>query len=403
MELEMYRRYSQMARGIEKAELVFKNGRVFSSGTGEFIDRDVAVADGIVIGVGTYKGEREIDLEGKVICPGFIDSHLHLESTLVTPGELVRQAAQCGTTTFIVDPHESANVSGTDGIDYILDQTDNVPANVYVMMPSCVPATHVDDNGCILTAGKMKGYLEHPRILGLGEVMDAPSVINGSVAMHEKLQLFQDRVKDGHAPFLAPGDLSAYVLGGIDTDHECVDYEYAMSEARNGMHVLIREGSAARNLDAIVSGIVEHHTDTTSFCFCTDDKHIEEIRREGHINYNVKRAVPECEIIGVGGVENQEGNQEHPLIPALQIGQQLLGFFAVSCQIRGENVHVISGTDGFLLFLNFCFVQIRDRALDRLNGSNLIHRLDVDVHNDIAFNIQKILQHTVTEFRGENL
>ena len=291
MELEVYRKYSQMARGLEKAELVFKNGRVFSSGTGEFIEGDVAVADGIVIGVGTYEGETEIDLDGKVICPGFIDSHLHLESTLVTPGELVRQAAQCGTTTFIVDPHESANVSGTDGIDYILDQTEDAPANVYVMMPSCVPATHVDDNGCTLTAGKMKGYLDHPRILGLGEVMDAPSVINGSIAMHEKLRLFQDRVKDGHAPFLAPGDLAAYVLGGIDTDHECVDYEYAMSEARNGMQVLIREGSAARNLDAIVSGIVEHHTDTSSFCFCTDDKHIEEIRKEGHINYNVKRAV----------------------------------------------------------------------------------------------------------------
>ena len=291
MELEVYRKYSQMARGLEKAELVFKNGRVFSSGTGEFIEGNVAVADGIVIGVGTYEGETEIDLDGKVICPGFIDSHLHLESTLVTPGELVRQAAQCGTTTFIVDPHESANVSGTDGIDYILDQTENAPANVYVMMPSCVPATHVDDNGCTLTAGKMKGYLDHPRILGLGEVMDAPSVINGSIAMHEKLRLFQDRVKDGHAPFLAPGDLAAYVLGGIDTDHECVDYEYAMAEARNGMQVLIREGSAARNLDAIVKGIVEHHTDTSSFCFCTDDKHIEEIRKEGHINYNVKRAV----------------------------------------------------------------------------------------------------------------
>ena len=291
MELEVYRKYSQMARGLEKAELVFKNGRVFSSGTGEFIEGDVAVADGIVIGVGTYEGETEIDLDGKVICPGFIDSHLHLESTLVTPGELVRQAAQCGTTTFIVDPHESANVSGTDGIDYILDQTEDAPANVYVMMPSCVPATHVDDNGCTLAAGKMKGYLDHPRILGLGEVMDAPSVINGSIAMHEKLRLFQDRVKDGHAPFLAPGDLAAYVLGGIDTDHECVDYEYAMAEARNGMQVLIREGSAARNLDAIVKGIVEHHTDTSSFCFCTDDKHIEESRKEGHINYNVKRAV----------------------------------------------------------------------------------------------------------------
>ena len=163
MELEVYRRYSQMARGLEKAELVFKNGRVFSSGTGEFIEGDVAVADGIVIGVGTYEGETEIDLDGKVICPGFIDSHLHLESTLVTPGELVRQAAQCGTTTFIVDPHESANVSGTDGIDYILDQTEDAPANVYVMMPSCVPATHVDDNGCLLTAGRMKAYLDHPR------------------------------------------------------------------------------------------------------------------------------------------------------------------------------------------------------------------------------------------------
>ena len=291
MELEVYRRYSQMARGLEKAELVFKNGRVFSSGTGEFIEGDVAVADGIVIGVGTYEGETEVDLDGKVICPGFIDSHLHLESTLVTPGELVRQAAQCGTTTFIVDPHESANVSGTDGIDYILDQTEDAPANVYVMMPSCVPATHVDDNGCLLTAGKMKSYLDHPRILGLGEVMDAPSVINGSIAMYEKLHLFQDRVKDGHAPFLSPGDLAAYVLGGIDTDHECVDYEYAMSEARNGMYVLIREGSAARNLDAIVKGIVEHHTDTSSFCFCTDDKHIEEIRKQEHINYNVKRAV----------------------------------------------------------------------------------------------------------------
>lgn len=291
MELEKYRSHSLMARGLCKSPLVLKNANVFISNTGEFVRGDVAVADGIVLGVGQYEGEEEIDLTDKYLCPGFIDSHLHLESTLVTPGELVRQAAQCGTTTFIVDPHESANVSGTEGIDYILSQTEDVPANVFVMMPSCVPATHIDDNGCILTAGKMKVYLEHPRILGLGEVMDAPSVIEGSVSMHEKLGLFQDRVKDGHAPFLSPGNLAAYVLAGIDTDHECVDYEYAMAEVRNGMQVLIREGSAARNLDAIVRGIVENHTDTGAFCFCTDDKHIEEIRKEGHINYNVKRAV----------------------------------------------------------------------------------------------------------------
>ena len=291
MNLEKYQQYSRIARGLEKADLVLKDARIVNVFTEEIIRGDIAIQDGIIAGIGSFHGKEERDLAGRYVCPGFIDSHLHLESTLVTPAELVTAASRHGTTTFIVDPHESANVSGLAGIDYILDQTEDVKANVYVMMPSCVPATHVDDNGCILTAGKMKGYLEHPRILGLGEVMDAPSVINGSVAMHEKLQLFQDRVKDGHAPFLAPGDLAAYVLGGIDTDHECVDYEYAMAEARNGMQVLIREGSAARNLDAIVKGIVEHHTDTSGFCFCTDDKHIEEIRKEGHINYNVKRAV----------------------------------------------------------------------------------------------------------------
>ena len=205
MELEKYRVLSRMARGMEKAELVFKNANVFFAHTGEFIKCDVAVAQGTILGTGSYEGEREIDLNGKYLCPGFIDSHLHLESTLVTPGELVRQAAQCGTTTFIVDPHESANVSGTDGIDYILEQTESVPANVYVMMPSCVPSTQVDDNGALLTAGKMKAYLENPRILGLGEVMDAVSVVEGSISMHEKLALFQGKVKDGHAPFLETG------------------------------------------------------------------------------------------------------------------------------------------------------------------------------------------------------
>ena len=291
MELERYRKYSDMARGIIPAELVFKNAFVFLAHTEEFCQEDVAVADGMIIGVGKYRGEKEIDLTGRYLCPGFIDSHLHLESTLVTPAELIHQAALCGTTTFIVDPHESANVSGTDGIDYILKQTEDSPANVYVMMPSCVPATHVDDNGASLTAGKMRAYLDNRRILGLGEVMDAASVVQGSVSMYEKLALFKDRVRDGHAPFLADGDLAAYALAGISTDHECVDYEYAMKELRNGMQVLIREGSAARNLEAIVSGIVKNNTDTEGFCFCTDDKHIEEIQREGHINYNVRKAV----------------------------------------------------------------------------------------------------------------
>lgn len=325
MELEKYRIYSEMARGIRKAPLVFKNANVFYAHTGEFRKGDVAVADGMIIGTGNYQGEKEVDLTGKYLCPGFIDSHLHLESTLVTPGELIRQAAQCGTTTFIVDPHESANVSGTAGIDYILEQTEDVPANVYVMMPSCVPATHVDDNGCILTAGKMKTYLENPRILGLGEVMDAVSVINGSVAMHEKLSLFQNKIRDGHAPFLSSGDLAAYALAGIATDHECVDYEYAMEECRNGMQALIREGSAARNLDAIVSGIVKNNTDTSGFCFCTDDKHIEDIRREGHINYNIRRSV---EL----GLSPEKAIQIATIQTARCYGLTQLGAIAPGCQ-----------------------------------------------------------------------
>ena len=291
MELDNYLRYSRVARGFEKADLVLKNVNVVNVFTEEIIHGDVAVVKGLIVGVGEYNGVQEIDMDGKYICPGFIDCHLHLESTLVTPAESIHQAAQCGTTSFIVDPHEAANVAGSAGIDYILEQTEKVPANVFVMLPSCVPATDIDDNGCVLSAEKMMLYLDNPRILGLGEIMDYPSVINGVASMHQKLELFRNKIIDGHAPNLKPGELSAYVLSGISTDHECVDFDYAMEERRRGMTVLIREGSAAKNLNNIVEGIVKHKIDTTGFCFCTDDKHIEEIRKEGHINFNVKKAV----------------------------------------------------------------------------------------------------------------
>ena len=291
MELERYRLCAEAAKKNAKAELVLKNANVVNVFTGEVIKGDVAIAEGIVVGVGQFEGIEERDMEGKYLCPGFIDSHLHLESTLVTPSELIGQAVQCGTTTYIVDPHESANVSGAAGIDYILEQTENVEANVYVMMPSCVPSTEFDDNGCEFTADKMKPYLDHPRILGLGEVMDYVSVVSGDARMHEKLELFQGRTLDGHAPGLGDEDMAAYAMAGIATDHECTDFDYALKERRLGMQILIREGSAARNLEAIVKGIVEHGISTEGFCFCTDDKHIEEIQKDGHINYNVKKAV----------------------------------------------------------------------------------------------------------------
>lgn len=287
-----FKSYEKIARREKEAELVLKHGSVLNVLSGEILEADVVIQDGIIMAVGQdYHGRKEIDVSGKYILPGLIDAHLHLESTMVRPGELVRTAASVGTTSFIVDPHEAANVAGLRGIDFILKETEDVPANVFVMMPSCVPATPLDDNGVTLSAADMAPYLSNPRILGLGEVMDSVSVIHAVPAMMEKLRLFSEKTLDGHAPFLKNEDLSAYALSGICTDHEATSYEYAMEEVRRGIHVHIREGSAAHNLEAIVSGIVSHHSDTSSFSFCTDDKHIEDILKEGHISNNVRLAI----------------------------------------------------------------------------------------------------------------
>ena len=291
MDLKVYQKHTRITRKFEKAELVLKNAKIVNVFTDEIVVGDIAIEDGIIVGVGSYEGKQEHDMTGKYVCPGFIDSHLHLESTLVTPKELVTVASRHGTTTFIVDPHESANVSGLAGINYILNQTEDASANVFVMMPSCVPATSIDDNGCTLMAEDMAQYLDNKRILGLGEVMDYVSVVNADSGMHRKLDLFKDKVRDGHAPFLTEEDLQAYVMAGISTDHECSDFQYAMRERRNGMTVLIREGSAAKNLRAIIKGVVENNIPEEGFCFCTDDKHIEVIEREGHIDYNVRKAI----------------------------------------------------------------------------------------------------------------
>ena len=292
MEYSLYHKLSQIALHERKAELVLRNAMIADLFTDAIRSADIAVADGYIAAVGgSYEGTEEIDLNGKYVLPGFMDAHLHLESTMVTPNELITAAALCGTTTFIVDPHEAANVSGTEGIDYILDQTEHSPANVFVMMPSCVPATEYDDNGCLLTAEKMAPYLSSPRILGLGEVMNAPGVIHGDRQLHKKLELFSGRILDGHAPYLPDDELTAYALAGIRTDHEASDFDYALEEIRRGIHVHIREGSAAHNLETLINGILAHDLPCENFSFCTDDKHIEDILRQGHINYNVRRAV----------------------------------------------------------------------------------------------------------------
>lgn len=292
MKYEQYKKLAPAALGKVKSDLIFRNCKIVDVFTGEIVESSVGVKDGIIIGVSkSLQGRKEVDLKGAYISPGFIDAHLHLESTMVAPSELVATAAACGTTTFIVDPHEAANVAGADGINYILKQTERSNANVFVMMPSCVPATDIDDNGCMFAANDMYPFIGNPRILGLGEVMDDYAVINGDQRMFAKFALFDHQTIDGHAPFLRNRQLSAYRMAGVETDHEASSFEYALEEARRGIHVHVREGSAAHNLDDIVSGIVRTGIDTEHFSFCTDDKHIEDILREGHINYNVRRAI----------------------------------------------------------------------------------------------------------------
>lgn len=286
-----YKNIEDKASGKEKADLVLKNANVVDVLSGKVINGDVAICGEIFLGVGEYSGTTEIDATDKYICPGFMNAHLHIESTMVLPAELLKYTVKSGTTTYIADPHEAANVKGNKGIDFMLEQTSDVPANVYFMVPSCVPATQIDDNGATLSAKELSKYTDNPRVKGIGEVMDAPAVINANKDLFLKLELFRDAILDGHAPSLPKDMLNAYVASGISTDHEAHSYEYALEEISSGLHVHIREGSAARNLDSIVRGIVENNIPVDAFSYCTDDKHIEDIISEGEISYNVRRSI----------------------------------------------------------------------------------------------------------------
>lgn len=327
MEFAHFDALAKAARGEVPAEVIFRGGTVVNVFTGELLKTSVAVTDGVIVGIGSqYMGETEVDLTGKALCPGFVDGHIHLESTMVTPAELIEQTVKCGTTTYIVDPHEAANVSGADGIDYILRETEDVPANVYVMMPSCVPALPFEDNGCTFDAAEMRRYLDNPRVLGLGEVMDYVSTIHAEPAMAEKLSMFDGRPKDGHAPGLTGSDLNAYVLAGITNDHECSTYEEVLEKRRLGMHIHVREGSAARNLEPIVRGMVEHRQSTDGFSFCTDDKHIEDIHTEGHIDHCVRKAIacglPPVDAIRMATINTARQYGLHHQLGAIAPGMQ---------------------------------------------------------------------------------
>lgn len=291
MKINKYMDLVDYSRGNKKPSLVLKGARLVMVQSEEIVNADIAIEDGYIVGIGSYDGVMNIDCRGKYISPGFIDAHLHFESTMANPDELVHYASLSGTTCFVADPHEAANVSGLRGVEFIIRQTENSTGKVYIMMPSCVPCMDGEDTGKILQVEDMKKMLDNDRILGLAEVMDNPAVLTCKESMMDKMDLFAKKPIDGHAPGLSDKDLGAYAMAGIMTDHECVSYDYAIKQVRNGMYVHIREGSAARNLEAIVRGIVENGTSVDRFTFCTDDKHIEDIINEGHISHNIRKAI----------------------------------------------------------------------------------------------------------------
>lgn len=286
-------RQSELIRAAYEGKntLVIKNANVVNVFTDEIVRADVAVYEDVIIGVGSYSGENEIDAGGAYLAPGFIDAHVHIESSMVIPSSFMKVIMPHGTTTVIADPHEIANVAGAAGIRAMYKLTDELPLRVLFMLPSCVPATPFEHSGAKLVAEDMEQFMHKSRILGLGEVMDANSVINCSQEMLDKLRLFDKRPIDGHAPMLEGMGLNAYRVAGAFSDHECSTYEEVKQKLATGMNILLRIGSAANNMDGVLRRIAKEKLSTRNMMFCTDDKHIEDIRREGHINANARMAV----------------------------------------------------------------------------------------------------------------
>ncbi|WP_053983492.1 adenine deaminase [Niameybacter massiliensis] len=285
------KRYLDVCRKLQKADLVLKNAKILNVFTKEWIEGDLAICDGRIIGIGSYVGVEEQDLSGRFVVPGFIDSHIHIESSMISPYAFSHTVLPFGTTTLIADPHEIANVSGLNGIRYMLKESENLPVSIYYMMPSCVPATPMESSGAILEAEDLQVLMDHPRILGLGEMMNFPGVLFGDPNVHAKLKVAGDKVIDGHAPGLKGDDLVAYAFSGIQTDHECSEMDEVLQRLRLGMAVQIRKGSAANNLYDIVSELVKTNLPLDRCVFCTDDKHIEHIFKDGHINSNIRESI----------------------------------------------------------------------------------------------------------------
>ena len=282
----------EVASGRQKADLVLKNATYVNVFCNELSHGDIAVAEGLIAGMGEhYEGAVEVDMGGKLVLPGFVDAHIHLESALVSPKEFANAVIPHGTTTVITDPHEIANVMGTDGIEYMLQATEDLPVDVRFMLPSCVPATPLDESGAVLDYRAIDSFYEHNRVEGLAEMMNYVGVVNGDREVISKILASQAHHKkiDGHAPGLSGPDLNAYIAAGVYSDHECSNYRDALEKLQLGQFIMIREGTAAHNLRALLPLLNQQYY--ARCMFATDDKHPLDLLQGGHIDYIIREAI----------------------------------------------------------------------------------------------------------------
>ena len=279
------------ARGETPADLLLKGGRIVDVFSGEIMPGDVAVKNGTIVGIGPYRARQTVDLDGRIVTPGFIDAHVHIESAMTGITGFARAVAAHGTTTVIADPHEIANVLGVEGIRYMLAASEGQPVNIFFMLPSCVPATDMETAGARLMADDLQPFMKEDRILGLAEMMNYPGVLGADPEVLRKIALAEGAHKpvDGHAPGLTGVDLNAYVAAGISSDHECTTLAEAREKLKAGMHIMVREGTAAKNLAALLP-LVNPHT-CRRMMWCTDDRHAHDLLTEGHIDFIVRSAV----------------------------------------------------------------------------------------------------------------
>jgi len=282
-------RHVRVARGLEPADLLLKNARILDVFSGVFFEGNVAIYNGVVTGFGAASAKETVDLDGAWLIPGLIDAHMHIESTQLCPVEFARAVLPHGTTTVIADPHEIANVLGLPGIRYMIEASKDLPIDVHIMAPSCVPATHLETSGASITPQDIEQILSWEQVLGLGEVMNYPGVIDLDPELIAKLRAARGKPIDGHAPGLSGPDLWAYVISGPQTDHECTTLAEAQEKLRAGMHILIREGTTARNLNALLPLLKP--TTAPFIHFCTDDCHPETLTQDGHIDGIIKKAI----------------------------------------------------------------------------------------------------------------